>query len=174
MFERNDPQIDRLLSLVGGVAVTFAIMETSLDLCINGFYYNLGASALVTELPRTAMNKKLEFLRTVFASGTKFGTDFPKMLELADTVEKYADHRNQIIHGAASLTFADDGSTQFRRLQRTKTDLRQVVMTLTPEHIEEFITQVFDLAMFLANFAEVLLVAPADDQGDEPSGEGAV
>jgi hypothetical protein len=172
MFERNDPQIDRLLSLVGGVAVTFAIMETALDLCISGFYYNLGANELVTEMPRTAMNKKLEFLRTVFAPETKFGQSFPKMLEVADTVEAYAEHRHQIIHGAARLTFDADGATAFSRLKRTKSDLQQIVMTVTPEHIETFIEQVHALAVFLTNFVTVLFTEP--DDGNKPSGEGAV
>lgn len=172
MLENNDPQIGEIISLVGGITVTWALLESALDICIDRLFFVWGANAVVTEIPRTAMNRKITFLREVFKPDVLITTLFPTMGNIIDRIEHLSEQRHHMIHGVASLVFADDGSIEVKRLFRSKAGLMAAVATVRPADLEALIHDIHTLATFLAEFAAIL--SKTENDGDEASRKAPV
>lgn len=172
MLEENDPQMAKMLSLVGGVAVSFAVLENTLDVCIQALYHHWGANEIVSEIPRTAMNKKIEFMETVFGDGSPMSGFIPGILDIVRSIDRCANHRHQIIHGVARTI---SGKMQFTRYSKTDTgSFRSATATVEAKDVEELIEHIIRLNMALIEVASFLAFEPLPNEGDQAAGEGTV
>lgn len=175
MDESQHQNMGKLLGAVGGLAVTWSILEYAVDICIDALYNKWGADKLVAEIPRTAMNKKIEFLRTVFAEGSPMTKVFDgvSMPEVVDRLEWLAERRHQVIHGVAMRMTGGEGMTDFQRLVRKRSKLYTVTYQATPEKLHELREQMVMSAKLLVSMCRVLAEFDSDVL-DELPGEGAV
>ncbi len=99
----------RLFQAIGEFVINFAMLETSIDLCVRTIHENCNGKKLGLELPITALNKKLSYLRSAINGGCELPVT-PILSTLIERIEKMAEFRKAIVHGAISIEPDGEGN----------------------------------------------------------------
>jgi len=111
--------IDRHAFHVGLLAVTWAFVEGSLDLCCVVAFHHLGGSTREDELPRS-LGRKFTFLRQTLMIAMDNTITRQRCVDLIDCAVEASDFRHLCIHG---LPLDDGPNFIVQMFERLPTDL---------------------------------------------------
>lgn len=138
---------------VGECVVTFALIEVGLDLCISYIHEDYNGKSLGIEPPRTALNRKLAYLRK--ALNGECDLPMPDMTStLLERIEAAADHRNTIVHSLCHIIPSRNGS--HFPIHRFSHRAGFSVGELSLQQLRAFNIHVLRLAKAAGSYAEVL------------------
>jgi hypothetical protein len=155
--------LDDLFKAIGQVTVTWAYLETAIDLLVSEIWHRWSGNNLGLELPRTAMNRKLTFLRN-WHERSKYAGLFQDFNVMLDQVEEASEHRHQLIHGIAAdiEDFEDTGvATMVRAVNRTERKVTQAKLAYTIPDIVNFRNHALRLALMIGASVEIFAMGEA-------------
>ena len=146
-------QAKNVFEAVGECVVTFAMVEQALDLAISYVHDDYGGSKLGIEPPRTALHKKLKYLRKALDSNCELPMA-STVVTLLERIEVAAERRNEIVHSVLNIVAESDTGLHpmFKFNHRGTFEDR----ALSLDALRAFNLQIFHIAKVAGSYAEVL------------------
>lgn len=152
-----DPHELAFFASVGRLAVTWAFLETNIDMIVTVTYREAGGDQIEDEMPR-ALKRKLRYLTKVFTSSAQLADFRRRVMPILKVVAKESNVRHDIIHGSVkSLPSAWKDGIAMSRLIREGDLIRERPFTVTPEDVNEASYRALTLARELLSVAQDLL-----------------
>lgn len=102
----SDPQAP-LYTAIGVIAVQWAYIEISIDMCIYIIYHKFNGKSIFNRIPKTRFNEKCTKLKTAFNDLTMLNQYKSEGLFLIADAENYSEHRHRILHGSVIKAVPD-------------------------------------------------------------------
>ncbi len=156
--------LSSFFSAVGELCLAWSYLETSIDGVIEIIHEDWGANEMGEELPRSAFIRKTSFIRKWAVSGNRPEL-FPDLTEWLDVVERLADDRHWIIHGAMLEVGAleEVGVVHLSRMHK-KTRKTETATTDIP-HIQRLRTALLAWASMFG-FLEAILNNASEEESE--------
>jgi hypothetical protein len=103
---------------IGRLTISWAHIEAGLDMSIAVIHPNLGGSRIEPDAPRTALSRKLRYIRK-WAKTVPEPTFRESASALVDEIEKAAELRHDLIHGFIIEHAEGSGEVEMIRMLRT-------------------------------------------------------
>ncbi len=158
----DNPSDNALFASIGRLTISWALLEGAVDLCVIYFFRNAGNPAGEKEMPRTALKRKVTFLkRTIRELPLLDASAKSNATAILDAILSEAVTRQDIIHGA--VIDHEEGSgvaTLARLIHDEKTGISGSITEITPTAINMATIRVRELTSVMQRLAYELQILP--------------
>lgn len=145
-----------LYGLVGKIAINWACVEMGLDQCVWSIYAGAGGHTIADEIPKTAMRKKLEFVRECMRKLPVLAEYSEDGLKVFDRLSELAVKRHQTIHKAIFGVGEEDATYLAVGWEFKSQQPRMLHHSVTLENLHQVGEEMYDFSLELARFASRL------------------
>ena len=162
--------IDELFKAVGRLAIVWSYLDYALTLWIEAIHDHWGGKEIEPNLPLTAFNRKLSYIRVWWKSDESNQIAFPMIPDILDKLNKLAEQRQWAIHGVA-LHLTEYQETGIIRMHlRHKRDRKKTMIgSSNIASIKEFTKSCLQWCAFLGNCISIF--HGLDDDANDAFGE---
>jgi hypothetical protein len=162
---------DDLFRAVGEHTLTWAYLETIVDIWVSAIWMDWNGKDLGLERPRTSLGRKLDFIRAWYRSSEEWTEFFPELLPLTvERVDRLSDHRNLIIHGLAQDIgdFPETGRATMSAVKHKRGRRLRATLSYSVQDITDLRDDSLRLAVLIGAVVEVFAIdRTSDDKGQD-------
>lgn len=157
----DNPADNALFAAIGRLTVSWSHLESAIDLAVIYFFRDGGNPAKDKEKPKTALNKKLDYLkRTVRKLEILTRTEVDNWIAVFDAISAEAITRQDIIHGATIEHEEGTGVAISARIIHSPSGIEGKLTEISAHQINVATMRVAELTSVMQRFAYELRILP--------------